>query len=72
MWPCLWGLAFQIREIDIFIKYSLLFFIGAFIMRGAGCGINDLFDKNFDSMVSRTRNRPLASGKLKNLDAILL
>ncbi len=71
MWPCLWGLAFQIREIDIFIKYSLLFFIGAFIMRGAGCCINDLFDKNFDSMVSRTRNRPLASGKLKNLDAIL-
>ena len=70
MWPCLWGLAFQIRDINIFIKYSLLFFIGSFIMRGAGCCINDLFDKKYDSMVSRTRNRPLASGKLKNFDAI--
>ena len=71
MWPCLWGVAFQVTDINIFIKYSFLFFIGSFIMRGAGCCINDLFDKKFDSMVSRTRNRPLASGKLKNFDAII-
>jgi len=39
-----------------------LFFIGAVIMRGAGCTINDLWDRNLDKQVERTRNRPIASG----------
>ena len=71
MWPCLWGLAYQIRDFNVFLKYSLFFALGSLIMRGAGCCLNDLFDKKFDSMVSRTKNRPLASGKINNIEAIL-
>ncbi|KAI8850419.1 UbiA prenyltransferase family-domain-containing protein [Chytridium lagenaria] len=41
-----------------------LFSIGAFIMRGAGCTINDMWDKDLDKKVDRTRDRPLASGQL--------
>lgn len=47
-----------------------LFGTGAFLMRGAGCTINDLWDRKLDSQVERTRERPLASGKLKASQAI--
>ena len=40
----------------------LLFALGAVAMRGAGCTINDLADRDFDRQVARTRNRPLAAG----------
>ena len=40
-------------------------------MRGAGCCINDIFDRKFDKFVKRTRNRPLASDKVKIVDAVL-
>lgn len=43
----------------------LLFFIGAVIMRGAGCIINDMWDRDLDAQVERTRARPLASGQIK-------
>jgi len=46
------------------IKLLILFFIGAVIMRGAGCAINDLWDRNLDKRVERTSARPLASGKI--------
>ena len=39
-----------------------LLFVGAFIMRGAGCVINDMWDRDLDRQVERTRGRPLASG----------
>ena len=42
-----------------------LFGIGAILMRGAGCVINDLFDRDFDSKVARTADRPLASGAIR-------
>jgi 4-hydroxybenzoate polyprenyltransferase len=42
----------------------VLFAIGAFVMRGAGCTINDIVDRDFDAKVARTANRPLASGRL--------
>lgn len=38
--------------------------LGAVVMRGAGCTINDIFDRKIDALVERTKNRPLASGKL--------
>lgn len=44
--------------------YSLLFFTGALIMRGAGCAINDLWDRNLDPHVTRTRLRPIARGAI--------
>ena len=47
-----------------------LFGTGAFLMRGAGCTINDLWDRKLDAQVERTRERPLASGKLKVGQAI--
>jgi len=66
-WPCLWGLTiaydFSIN-IQIFIKYSLLFLFGSILMRSAGCIINDIVDKDFDKKVERTKNRPIASGKV--------
>jgi len=66
-WPCLWGLTiaydFSI-SIQFFIKYALLFFLGSVLMRSAGCVVNDIIDKNFDSKVERTKNRPIASGDI--------
>jgi len=44
------------------VGYSTLFFAGALIMRGAGCTINDLWDRNLDPQVARTRLRPIARG----------
>lgn len=71
MWPCFWGAMVQINDEILLIKSLLLFFVGSFVMRGAGCCINDIFDKDFDKKVKRTQNRPLASGKLKLMDALL-
>jgi 4-hydroxybenzoate polyprenyltransferase len=51
-------------------KMLALFGVGALIMRGAGCTINDLWDKDFDGQVQRTRDRPLASGQLSKRQAI--
>ncbi|KJV69032.1 4-hydroxybenzoate octaprenyltransferase [Candidatus Neoehrlichia procyonis] len=52
------------------IYYCILNAIGAFIMRPAGCIINDIFDKNIDSRVERTKNRPLANNTLTVVQAI--
>ncbi len=50
----------------------VLFFFGAIIMRGAGCVINDLWDRDLDAMVERTKARPLASGAVKTWQAAAL
>ena len=50
---------------------SLLFFSGALIMRGAGCTINDLWDRNLDPHVARTRLRPIARGAISPSSAIV-
>jgi len=66
-WPCAWGLTigFDFSENkQIFITYLLLFFAGAVLMRSAGCIINDIADRKFDRKVFRTKNRPIASGKI--------
>ena len=66
-WPCLWGLALaygQTKELEIFLKYTLLFFLGSVLMRSAGCIFNDIVDKNLDKKVARTKKRPIASGKI--------
>lgn len=46
------------------VKYLALFGIGAFVMRGAGCTINDFWDRDIDGKVARTKDRPLASGRV--------
>lgn len=44
--------------------YLVLFFIGAVVMRGAGCTFNDIVDRDFDAAVARTRSRPIPSGQV--------
>ena len=66
-WPCSWGLAYAYyfnQNISTFIYYLILFFIGSVLMRSAGCIFNDIVDKDFDKRVERTKNRPIASGKI--------
>lgn len=60
--PCLWGLALAGALSDL--RLVALFTLGALVMRGAGCAINDMWDRNIDKQVARTQNRPLASGAL--------
>ena len=66
-WPCLWGLTlvydFNSNLFNYFF-YSALFLSGSILMRSAVCIVNDIADKNFDQKVERTKNRPLASGKV--------
>ena len=66
-WPCAWGLTIAYdfsNNVNIYIFYLLLFFLGSILMRSAGCIINDIVDRNFDQKVVRTKNRPIASGKI--------
>nr|WP_083649346.1 4-hydroxybenzoate octaprenyltransferase [Salaquimonas pukyongi] len=51
--------------------YLALFFLGAFVMRGAGCTYNDLVDEDIDAKVARTRSRPLPSGRVTKKQAIV-
>ena len=73
-WPCLWGLTIAYNfdsELGKFYFYSLLFLLGSMLMRSAGCIVNDIVDKNFDKKVERTKNRPIASGKVSVKSAII-
>ena len=73
-WPCLWGLTLSYNfdlTLNVFIFYVLLFFLGSVLMRSAGCIVNDISDKNFDKLVERTKNRPVASGKISITSAII-
>ena len=66
-WPCAWGLTFAYdfsSNLKNYFFYLLLFFLGAVLMRSAGCIVNDILDKEFDKKVFRTKNRPIASGKV--------
>ena len=66
-WPCAWGLtlAYDFNEnLNNYYLYLILFFLGSVLMRSAGCIVNDILDKEFDAKVSRTKNRPIASGKI--------
>ncbi len=61
--PCWWSVGLAGMRADAFpsLWHIVLFFIGAFAMRGAGCTWNDLVDRNLDGMVERTRSRPIPS-----------
>src|SRR5712675_1740811 len=64
--PCWWsvGLAAVRAAGPISLWHTLLFFIGAFAMRGAGCTWNDIVDRDLDARVERTRSRPIPSGQV--------
>ena len=61
-WPCAWSVA--LAGVGGRWELFLLFAIGAFAMRSAGCAYNDIVDRELDRLVERTRLRPLASGRV--------
>ena len=73
-WPCAWGLTLAYdfsKNLNNYFFYLILFFLGAVLMRSAGCIVNDILDKEFDSKVFRTKDRPIASGKISIKLAII-
>lgn len=67
LWPCWWSAALAAiaaGEHAPNLRHLVLFAIGAFVMRGAGCVYNDIVDKDIDGAVARTRSRPLPSGQV--------
>ena len=71
MWPMLWSLWIA-SEGQISLKILLIFLFGVIIMRSAGCVLNDFADRKIDPHVKRTQNRPIASGKVSEKEAIIL
>ena len=66
-WPCIWGLTIVYdfnSNLFKYFFYACLFLSGSILMRSAGCIVNDIVDKNFDKKVERTKDRPIASGKV--------
>jgi 4-hydroxybenzoate polyprenyltransferase len=71
LWPTLWALwiaAQGFPDLSVLIVFSA----GVFLMRAAGCVINDFADRNIDGFVERTKNRPLPSGRATSTEAIVL
>lgn len=71
LWPTLWAL-WVAADGAPSMKNLFIFVTGVILMRAAGCVINDYADRNFDGHVSRTKARPLASGKVKPREALVL
>tara|TARA_B100001540_G_scaffold317601_1_gene351507 strand:+ start:1990 stop:2859 length:870 start_codon:yes stop_codon:yes gene_type:complete len=85
LWPCLWSIAMASHFLastttipDLWAiglipspEMIILFALGAFIMRGAGCTLNDIVDRDFDAAVARTQARPLPSGRISRRQAML-
>ena len=71
-WPCGWAAclatpAGQLPDLQLIALFGL----GSFMMRGAGCTINDMWDRNIDRLVDRTRDRPITSGQVGMFDALV-
>src|SRR5471032_851381 len=71
--PCWWSaalaasLAHDVSRLPLILA---LFFVGAFVMRGAGCTWNDITDRDLDALVERTRSRPLPAGQVSVRQAV--
>ena len=73
-WPCVWGITLGYyfnTDTNLYLKYIILFFLGSILMRSAGCIFNDIVDRNLDKKVRRTKERPIASGKVSVLRAFI-
>ncbi|MFC1673526.1 4-hydroxybenzoate octaprenyltransferase [Pseudomonadota bacterium] len=68
--PCWWSIALAADGTWPDLGLMVLFTLGAFIMRGAGCVTNDIADRDFDGQVARTANRPIPSGQVSVKQAI--
>ena len=71
LWPTLWALWVAAEGLPNW-HVLLVFMSGVFLMRSAGCVINDYADREFDPLVSRTRERPIAAGRVKPNEALWL
>jgi 4-hydroxybenzoate polyprenyltransferase len=69
LWPTLWALWLASSGIPD-LSLLFIFTIGTFLMRSAGCAINDYADQDFDRHVKRTQNRPVTSGKISGKEAV--
>ena len=71
LWPTLWALWISAKGVPS-IDNLLIFVVGVFLMRAAGCVINDFADRKVDGHVKRTEQRPLVSGKVSSREALVL
>ncbi len=69
LWPTLWALWIAAEGVPD-IKLLVIFMLGTFLMRSAGCVINDYADRNFDGHVARTAKRPIATGRIQPKEAL--
>lgn len=71
LWPTLWALWLAGRGLPP-AELIAIFCVGTLLMRSAGCAVNDYFDRGFDAHVERTRDRPLAAGEIRPMEALAL
>lgn len=69
LWPTLWGLWFAAGGMPS-TKVLWVFVLGVVLMRSAGCVINDVLDKDFDPKVERTKDRPIAAGRVSRQEGV--
>lgn len=70
-WPCMWSITLAASPGSLpDVKLLTLFGCGALLLRGAGCTVNDLLDRDIDTKVERTRSRPFASGSLTTFQGL--
>ena len=73
-WPSLWGLTlgyYFVEETQLYFKYIIFFFLGSILMRSAGCIFNDIIDRDLDKKVERTKDRPIAAGKITIIESFV-
>ena len=71
LWPTMWALWVAAKGIPDF-KTLFVMFLGVVFMRAAGCAINDFADRKVDGHVARTKQRPLATGVIQPIEAIMV
>ena len=71
LWPTLWALWLASDGVPD-LKILFIFMVGTFLMRSAGCAMNDYADRDFDRHVRRTQARPVTSGKISGKEAVLV
>ncbi len=71
LWPTFWALWIAAQGIPP-LSIIIIFALGVFVMRSAGCVINDYADRKIDKHIERTKNRPLTSGKVSSREALSL
>jgi 4-hydroxybenzoate polyprenyltransferase len=71
LWPTYWALWLSNEGMPPF-DLLIIFTLGTFLMRSAGCAINDYADRDFDRHVERTKSRPITSGQISGKEAVLI